>query len=213
MGTFKVRNVLLDLGGVLLTYNFNSIIEGFKKCSILPREEIKSIVLGPLKNNFDSGKISPDQFYSDLCDRLGIVVPRSLFIEIWSNIFSRNQEMLDFMLSRFHRKDLFILSNTDPFHIEWIRAQFPELNGFGGYVFSYELGILKPSCEYFKQAISRCGLKADECLFVDDDPENVAGAKKAGIRSIQYKNFNLFLTHLREISPMTLTAQQKGDDI
>lgn len=47
-------------------------------------------------------------------------------------------------------------------------------------------GILKPDPRAYSQALADLGVAADEVLFVDDQPGNVAGAREAGIETIQF---------------------------
>ncbi len=53
---------------------------------------------------------------------------------------------------------------------------------FDGLVFSGPLGITKPGKEIFNHLLSTYGLQAEECIFIDDAPRNIAGAEAVGIK-------------------------------
>lgn len=55
---------------------------------------------------------------------------------------------------------------------------------FDGMIFSAELGIRKPDTAFFKAALARFGVSAEETLFIDDLPENVAEATACGIEGL-----------------------------
>lgn len=73
----------------------------------------------------------------------------------------------------------------------WINDFFSEHelhDLFDETVLSNEEGIIKPDPRIFERAAQRLGLKPDECVMVDDRPENCEGAKQAGMKAILYKN-------------------------
>ncbi len=81
---------------------------------------------------------------------------------------------------------LYITSNMDALH----SAQMPEVpitRYFDGMIFSGEIGVRKPAEAFFKAALGRFGLSPDQCLFIDDLAENVAGAAECGIEGLVFK--------------------------
>ena len=52
---------------------------------------------------------------------------------------------------------------------------------FDRHVFSAEIGLVKPHKEIFEYALKTNGFVAEETLFIDDSPQNIAGAKACGI--------------------------------
>ena len=51
---------------------------------------------------------------------------------------------------------------------------------------SADYGLLKPDKAFFDTAISHFGLRAEECLFIDDREDNVQGAAEAGVSGIVF---------------------------
>ena len=78
-------------------------------------------------------------------------------------------------------------SNTNELHSRHFLQQFAEtVRHFDGLVLSHEVGFRKPRPEFFRHAerLAECG--AAECLFIDDLPANVAGARALGWQGIVY---------------------------
>ncbi len=46
--------------------------------------------------------------------------------------------------------------------------------------------VLKPNHEIYELMVSRLGIAAENCLFVDDQPANVAGAESVGMQTIWF---------------------------
>ena len=75
----------------------------------------------------------------------------------------------------------------------WSMETFPEarkrfgiLQMIDRYVVSGAEGLVKPDPRLFQVLLNRYQLKADECIFVDDNPDNVAAASGMGMRGIVF---------------------------
>jgi putative hydrolase of the HAD superfamily len=79
------------------------------------------------------------------------------------------------------------LSNTNAVH--WERIDVPGNFGdrFNRYFLSYESGLLKPDRESFLQVSTDYDCRPEEILFFDDNPVNVAAAKKESINAVCVK--------------------------
>ena len=77
----------------------------------------------------------------------------------------------------------YIFSNTNDLAIEHVRRNFPFFNNFDGYIFSYEVGAMKPQPEIYAAMEKMSGKRGADLIYIDDLPENVeAGARAAGGR-------------------------------
>jgi putative hydrolase of the HAD superfamily len=64
---------------------------------------------------------------------------------------------------------------------------------------SSELGVAKPSHDYFNEVLSRLGVRIEELIFIDDSLLNVESAGQLGIRSHQYRNHAQLVSFLLNI--------------
>lgn len=81
---------------------------------------------------------------------------------------------------------LYITSNMDALHAPQMPA-VPITRCFDGMIFSAELGVRKPHKAFFEAALARFGVSARDVLFIDDLPENVAGAAACGIEGLIFR--------------------------
>jgi putative hydrolase of the HAD superfamily len=82
---------------------------------------------------------------------------------------------------------LAILSNElDLFYGPEFRVGLPFLAAFDLIVDATHTGILKPDPRAYAAVTAGLGLPAAECLFVDDQPRNVAGARAAGMQALAF---------------------------
>ena len=54
----------------------------------------------------------------------------------------------------------------------------------------------KPNKEIFKELIAKSGVRAEELFYSDDDESKMIGAKKLGINTFLYTDFDAFIMHL-----------------
>ncbi len=94
-----------------------------------------------------------------------------------------------------------LLSNTSKY-----RAKFLESEGgydlFDPILLSCYLGVRKPNPEIYKKMLKQIRWSAEECLFIDNQPRNVAAAKALGIDGIVFESVDQLIAELesREIS-------------
>lgn len=103
----------------------------------------------------------------------------------WSHL---NPDMLAVLHSA-HRLGvtLALLSNA-PHELAVAARANPGLEIFDRMSFSAELGVIKPDPAAFYAALEGLDVRVADVLFIDDRPENVAGAIEAGLRAVQFRS-------------------------
>ncbi len=110
----------------------------------------------------------------------------------------KNTQLLDYIRSTLKPKyKIGMLSNVGP---QGINDEFSPEDWalFDDKVLSFEVGIAKPNPKIYNLAAQRLNLAPEECLFVDDKPENVQAATSVGMPGIIYTDFDSFKHELEE---------------
>lgn len=84
------------------------------------------------------------------------------------------------------RYNIFGLTNWSNETFPLARKKFPILQLIDKYIVSGDVGIVKPDFRIFQLLIERYSLKAEECVFIDDNPGNVAAAEEVGLEGILF---------------------------
>ena len=79
------------------------------------------------------------------------------------------------------------------------RAKFPVLQLIDRFVVSSDIGVVKPNPRIFHTLLDRYSLQASKCLFIDDNPANIAGAEQVGLHGILFHNATQLRTELEHI--------------
>lgn len=118
----------------------------------------------------------------DFETRKKIYKPIPACIEILKQLYKERK-------SNKRRHKLFVLSNMDNEMMKFLQQQYPEIFSlFDGIVYSAQIESLKPDKKIYKELLNRYNLNPKETYFIDDQEENIEGAKAVGINSILYKN-------------------------
>jgi putative hydrolase of the HAD superfamily len=145
-----------------------------------------------LRRPYDAGSLSANEYWDRVAKKLDLVWSDERSAELvrqdTQSWLRPNREVLEIVAAAGQRgMRLAILSNAPKElaeavrRLEWMRP-FTEL------LFSCELGLTKPDPECYTAAVAQLGVAAGEVLFVDDRPENVAGAESAGLRAMVFQD-------------------------
>ena len=83
--------------------------------------------------------------------------------------------------------------------LAWLTHKFPTTSYFSPVVISADVGHSKPRPEIYNILLDRINLKPEQCLFIDDRPENIATARQLGIQVMQVKSPKTTVQELRTI--------------
>lgn len=197
----KIRAVVFDYGNVLCESQQPSDVQAMAEVCGLSIDEFESLYWPP-RLAYDRADLDGKAFWSPLL-RKGQreITPSALekLIELDAESWGRpNTAVLDWVkqLKEAGLK-LAVLSNMPAEIGRYLTANRKWLQLFPQLVFSYELRMVKPEAEIYQKTLSLLELPAHEVLFLDDRPENVAGAHKAGIHALVFENLAGTLSEIR----------------
>lgn len=189
----SIRNIILDLGGVVLDINYNLTRNAFIKLGFADFETIYSQMKQELIFDlFETGNISAHDFRDVIRNYAEKTFEDHEIDAAWNAMIIRlPEERVAFLEKLKNSFRLFLLSNTNEIHekefVRNITSAFgknilPEI--FEKTYYSHHSGIRKPQPEIFKLILKENSLVADETLFIDDSPQHVEGARKAGLKAM-----------------------------
>lgn len=184
-----VKNVILDMGNVLLRYDPEVALDRFCSTDEAKDRVRRELFLGPEWLQGDLGLIWEEEKF-DLVKRR---VPQELWeplkqcCEHWDICMKPLPGAVEFCRAvKESGRRLFVLSNaSDSFYRIFPREMPMEL--FDGFVISADLHRCKPDREIYEHLLQRFDLAPQECLFLDDSMENVAGARAAGLQAHHFQ--------------------------
>jgi len=197
-----IKNILFDLGGVLLNIDFERTFAEFDRLRSVTDADWSDIPttkqlfdlpdVRKILQNFETGHSTPEQFRAQLMERVGINIPYQDFDRAW------NALLLDYPADRTEvvpglsqKYRTFLLSNTNKIHCDYynelLNREFgiPSLGHLMEKAFyAFEMQLRKPDPLIYYKALKDAQLEPEETLFIDDCEENLESAKRLGIQTV-----------------------------
>lgn len=196
-----IKNIILDVGKVLVEWDpifvFHKL--GFAESDIEPIAD--ATIRSPEWDEFDRSARSDEEILASLIanapkyekeillfwEHLGETIWTYPYAEDWIKDFKK------------HGYQVYILSNYSSYTYEKTREALKCTELADGRLFSYEVKQVKPEPEFYQTLLDRYQLVPEECVFIDDKPENIAGAIRLGIHGIQFQTLEQVQSNLREL--------------
>ena len=186
----SIRNIIFDLGGVLLNIDYNLCVEAFRKLGLNDFESLYSKAKqSTLFDDFEKGSLSAADFRDTMRKFLKPGITDEQIDRAWNAmLLDFPEERGDLLLRLKNDHRLFLLSNTNEIHIKEVSAILkrsfgvPDLSRvFEKEYFSHRVKLRKPHREIFKFVLNENNLEADETLFIDDSRQHIEGAMQTGL--------------------------------
>jgi len=179
-----IKNIIFDFGDIFINLDKQAT---YKALAALGVSEISDDMIN-VYHQYEKGLISTESFIDFYEQRFNI--PKTELVSAWNAIlldFPKNR--LDFLkeIAANKKYRLFLLSNTNELHIQWVQNSLGEKfynefkNCFEQFYLSHEINLRKPDSEIYEFVLKQNNLVANETFFIDDLKENTDQAHQLGI--------------------------------
>ena len=190
-----VKNIIFDLGGVILNIDYDQTVNAFKKIGVINFDEIYSQAKqGQVFDKLETGALAAEEFRNYMKEFVPALQSTDIDKAWNAMLLDLPVERIDLLKELKKKYRLFLLSNTNEMHIK----AFREIIGssYGEYIFdaifehqyySSDIGMRKPNTNCFQYVLETNSLEPSETLFIDDSIQHVEGALKLKIRAYHLK--------------------------
>jgi HAD superfamily hydrolase (TIGR01509 family) len=202
-----MKGLIFDLGGVVIEWSNAVTYRYIEERYGIPADEFKGEAEKRMPR-VQTGEEPEEDWMISTFKHFGN--PTKGSEEVWGLTFeaARFNEQVLKIIENIRKKGYRVaaLSNLEPSRVLWLKRHGID-TFFDAVIFSCEVGMRKPDLTpgtsddlaVYKLALSRLGLEAGECIFVDDNVNCVAGAELAGIKSILFKDETKLREELHKI--------------
>lgn len=179
------------MGGVIINLDTARTFESFSKLAGIPADELqrKSKEIS-LFGDYEKGMMTDEEFREELKDFLNGDFSHAEIDQAWNamllDIPTAKLQLLE-RLRRTHQT--YLLSNTNNIHLECFNRIVKDTTGldaidsyFHEAYYSHLLKMRKPDDEIYLHVLEQNNLNPAETLFMDDNRDNLEGAKRVGIQ-------------------------------
>jgi putative hydrolase of the HAD superfamily len=192
----EIRNIIFDLGGVLLSADAQLTIQAFRELGMEDLIKPGGWSYGhEVFLDMEVGRITDAEFRKQVRGLLPAPVSDSAIDAAWSAMLTGfSPERIEQLRALRPRYSLYLFSNTNSIHVACFEAMFFRQFGyplgelFAKTWYSNEIHLRKPALEAFEYVLRDAGLTASETLFVDDFETNVNAAAATGMTALWFRS-------------------------
>ena len=199
--TQTIKAVIFDMGGVFInTFDHSARQNMAQRYGITEKELDRIVFHNSLSADAEKGLYSKEELLERMAQQVGI--PLEDATAFYMEYFSKDEEdaeLVAFVRTLKPHYKLGLLSNAYPGTREWMQKYHTFLDLFEISFFSAEAGMRKPEPEFFRLILDAMQVEPEKTLFVDDFPENIAGAQQLGIQTVWYTDREKCIPLLKEL--------------
>ena len=187
------KNILLDMGNVLITYNPEWVIRNYTEDEELIRE-VKNIVFHSQEwFLLDAGLIEEEKAERNWMERLSSDKARELAHLSFQNWHLYNMKVIPgtaeiIRALKENGKEIYLLSNASMRLLSIYKEVIPAVECFSGIFYSAAHKCVKPQDIIYERFLKEYSLNPSDCFFIDDLEENISAAKAVGISGAVMKS-------------------------
>ena len=195
--------LIFDFGNVVAFFDYRRACADLGRRAGLSGEDflerLRANGFSDLIRRYERGAIDARAFSQGVSALAGLEFDHDEFARAWSDIFALNEPVARLVEALRARGYTLVLgSNTNDLHAAQFRGQFAAtLAHFDRLVLSYEVGAIKPDPAFYRACAEAAEAPPADCLFIDDLPENVAGAEAAGLAAHLFRDVPTLVADLR----------------
>jgi epoxide hydrolase-like predicted phosphatase len=195
-----VKSIIFDIGNVLLQFKPLDYLK-----AIFNDDEIETLVYKEVFQSkewihLDRGILTQDDAIKAISQRNpNYKVHIKKCMDNWIDILTPIEGTVQ-IVNELKEKGykLYLLSNFHSLAFENICSKYDFFKSFDGGVISYKENLLKPETEIYTKLLDTYGLKAKECLFIDDTLLNTDAAARLGFNTIHFDNYEILKEDLHK---------------
>ena len=188
---FTFKNVVFDMGNVLVNYDPDLVTRQYTDDPELIREVHNVLFCSQEWLKLDAGLITEESALRSVLKRFRTEEDRSLSAKCFWDWDKYNMhpapgmaEIIQELKAR--GNGVYVLSNASIRLPKVYRRVMPAAELYDGVFFSAEYRCIKPQAMIYETFLKQFRLKAGDCFFIDDLPENIEGAEAAGMGGFCY---------------------------
>ncbi len=188
----KIKAVIFDLGGVVVKWRDEIAFRKAAKIAGVPFSKLRKYSYPEIPRIW-KGQITEKEFWRHVLKKCGVEKNNILqkVDDIWSEEYRKknrlNKEVIKIIMKLRGKYRLGVISNLVLLH-DVVNRKRNYYKYLQHEVLSYKVGLIKPDPRIYRLAAKKVGCIPQECVFIDDKSVNVAGARRAGMNAIHFRN-------------------------
>ncbi len=196
-----IKAIIFDLGNVVVYFDQMITARKLEKYSNRDSNYIFEVITDKnLVSLIETSKITPEEFYKRIKERIGLKLDYNAFVEKFENMFTLNHDVYNLLIKLKNKYKVYALSNVNKIHFDYLHNKYKFLDIFHDITLSYKVKARKPDKKIYEYAINKAKVKPNEIVYIDDIKEFSDMATELGINGINYTNTEKLIQDLRKLN-------------
>ena len=192
----NIKNIIFDLGGVILNIDFKKTDDAFHSLGLENfGQHISQFHITDLFLQYETGQIDDIEFIEGVAKLSDTPMSEDEIVDAWNALlldFPPERIMLLKKIKTVYRT--FLLSNTNSIHLNEFQQRLHNEQGvyledlFEKTYYSHVVKLRKPHADIFQLVLNENNLDPSETLFIDDTETNFPEARELGIQIYHLKH-------------------------
>lgn len=196
-----IKNVVFDIGKVLMSFDWEEFLKEFGFTGEKFDRIAAATILSDVWQERDKGILTEEEYveqcvaldpeYEDEIRQVMKKTPDCV------KLYPYAETWVKYLKKQGYR--IYIISNFSQYMMENNVKNMPFRAHADGHVFSYEAHELKPDPIIYQMLLEKYFLNAQECVMIDDRPENCEGARNVGMKAVEFHDFKQAVEDLKKL--------------
>ena len=184
-----IKNIIFDFGAVLVDWNPRYLFVPYFGDADKAEWFLTEICPYEWNAQCDAGRPIKDITEERVAEFPAWEKEIRMYFDRWVDMMGGQIPGMEALVREYKQRGYGVwgLTNWSAETFPLVRDDYPVFKLLDGYVVSGEEKLLKPDARLYRVLLDRYGLKAEECVFIDDNPNNTAGAEAVGIKGIVFQ--------------------------
>jgi len=197
----EIQGLIFDFGNVIYRFDHERCTAALSRLCGLESDEIRRRLFSESDIEWDymAGNLGSDGFLEQCSQACGYAFDRNAFLDAYLDIFTPQRDILDLIRALKPHYKLGLISDTAEWHFEQVIQKCEVYPLFDAVVASYLERRMKPDYELFHTCLRGMGVKPEACVFIDDVPKHIAGARAMGLHAHTYRTYTALEAELHRL--------------
>ena len=201
-----IKNIIFDIGNVILNFDIDRVLNNITGDSSEQKFIMDNIYNSPewtMYNFIDTGLLDRKSCIKLQCDRSNHKNDE-LIRRFWLtyNEYAYVDVRVIELIKKLRKKyKIYLLSNMNEYTFEYLKKS-DLFSVVDGYIMSFEVNQVKPYEGIYRSLLKKYNLISNECIFIDDNINNIFTANKLGIHGVHVKadNYDSIINELKKLN-------------
>ena len=196
-----IRNIVFDIGNVLVAFRWREYFAEFGYSKEIYDRLAKATAMSPVWNEYDRGALTEEELLQRFIANDPELEPqiRETLSDL-DGLLRLYDYAVDWVKElKAKGYGVYYLSNYSWPALRDCSKELEFLPYMDGGILSFMEKVIKPDAAIYHLLLNRYGLKAEECVFLDDSPKNIDGAHAVGMHGIVFESKEQAIEELRKL--------------